>query len=87
MSDAYVTDQRIFGGEMVPAFRTLKEMVFRPGPSDASAPFRPEVSLPAILPEITPPLPGVCEILAPVTEVLKRRRPFRKSKNGRREER
>lgn len=41
-----------------------------------------EVSLPAILPEITPPLPGACEILAPVAEALKRRRPFRKSKGG-----
>ena len=45
----------------------------------------PEIDLPAVPSEVTPPLPGDREILAPAAEVLKRRRPFRKSKGGARD--
>jgi len=50
-----------------------------------SAPIKPEIDLLATPSEVTPPLPGDREILAPAAEVPKRRRPFRKPKGGSRD--
>ena len=46
---------------------------------------KPEIDLPAVHSEVAPPLPGDRDILAPVADVLKRRRPFRKSKGAARD--